>query len=219
MAETTFETPFPTPFAAVSSLAVLGIAAFAEMTILPATEFALLNSDPVYWGWRVPKGDGHPVMVLPGLFAGDGYLTPLRRWLRRVGYTAVPSGLDLNPGWSRRLVEQLGEIAEEQHERSGQRVTIIGHSMGGALARSVALRRPHAIRHVITLGSPLRIEAQRELGPEVRLSAIFSRNDLIVRHPYALATDAHARNVEVQGSHVGLAVNSEVYRYLASALR
>ena len=67
--------------------------ALAEFAILPATEFGLLLADPVYWGLGVPRGDRHSVLVLPGLFAGDGYLQPLRRWLWRVGYTPLRSGL------------------------------------------------------------------------------------------------------------------------------
>jgi pimeloyl-ACP methyl ester carboxylesterase len=80
------------------------------------------------------------VLVLPGLFAGDGYLQPLRRWLWRVGYTPLRSGLKRNPGWSPEVVHELGELAEGGFLRSGQRVSIIGHSLGGLIGRSVALR-------------------------------------------------------------------------------
>jgi pimeloyl-ACP methyl ester carboxylesterase len=103
----------------------------------------------------VPRGDRHSVLVLPGLFAGDGYLEPLRRWLLRVDYTPVRSGLKRNPGWSEEVVHELGGLAEESFRRSGQRITIIGHSMGGVIGRSLAVRHPVAVRHVITLGSPL----------------------------------------------------------------
>jgi pimeloyl-ACP methyl ester carboxylesterase len=198
-------------------LVTLGAAALAEFALLPAAEFGLLLADPIYWGVGVPRGDRHSVLVLPGLFAGDGYLEPLRRWLLLVGYTPVRSGLKRTPDWSEEVVNELGGLAEESFRRSGRRVTIIGHSMGGVIARSVGLRHPAAVRHVITLGSPLTVS--RGVMPEsVRITALYSRSDRIVRHPGALARDPSARNVEVRGSHVGLTGNPEVYRLLGSLL-
>lgn len=184
----------------------------------PAAEFSRLASDPIFWGWGVPRGDGHPVLVLPGLFAGDTYLQPLRGWLRRVGYAAVTSGIDRNPGWSEELVQELGDIAEREFARGGQRVSIIGHSMGGMLGRSLAARRPHVVDHVITLGSPL-LAGRSRLPDTVRLTAIYSRDDRVVRHPGAVARDPGARSIEVRGSHIGLAGNVEVYRLLGPLLR
>src|SRR5690349_5278999 len=62
----------------------------------PAFEFGQLLRDPVFWGWGVPRGDGHTVLVLPGLGAGDAYLRPLRGWLRRLGYQTLRSGIRRN---------------------------------------------------------------------------------------------------------------------------
>lgn len=183
----------------------------------PAAEFGLLLQDPVYWGLGVPRGDGHPVLVLPGLGGGDTYLRPLRGWLRRVGYQAVKSGIERNPGWSDELVRDLGEIVAGEYQRTGQRVSIIGHSMGGVLGRSVAVRHPDAVRQVIAMGSPLRLTRGR-LPQGVRMTAIYSRADRIVRDPGARAQDAGAANIEVPGSHVGLASNPAVYRELARLL-
>lgn len=197
-----------------SSAAVAELAASAWQ---PAAELGLLLADPTYWGWGVPRGDGHPVLVLPGLFAGDRYLEPLRDWLRRAGHTPVRSGLERNPGWSESLVHELGEIAEQAFRQSGKRVTIVGHSMGGMLGRSIAVRRPHIIDHVIALGSPLGMSRER-MPPGVRLTAIYSKADTIVRHPGAKAREAGASNIEVRGSHIGLAFNPEVYRHLARLL-
>ena len=142
---------------------------------------------------------------------------PLRDWLRRMGYSPVPSGLDRNPGWSEPLVNDLGELAETHFRRTGQRVTIIGHSMGGLQGRAVAARRPRVVRHVIALGSPLTM-ARSRLPDEVRMTAIYSRGDRIVRHPAAMERDPRATNVEVSGSHIGLTFNPVVYRALASTL-
>jgi triacylglycerol lipase len=197
-----------------------GAAALAEIATRawqPVAEFALLQGDPVYWGWGMARGDGHSVMPLPGLGAGDGYLRAMRAWLRRVGYQTIRSGIERNPGWSEDLVADLGERVEAEHRRTGRRVTMIGHSMGGVLARSVAVRRPHAVDHVITLGSPLMM-TRGELPDSVRMSAIYSRTDRIVRYPGATSRDTQAENIEVPGSHTGMAFNPEVYRQLARLL-
>jgi len=200
-----------------SSAGDFSLAELAGAALRPAAELGLLLGDPVYWGWGVPRGDGRPVLVLPGLFAGDGYLQPLRDWLRRSGYSPVKSGIERNPGWSDELVNELAESARAEHRRSRQRVTIIGHSMGGLQGRSVAGRIPQIVRHVIALGSPLAM-ARSPLPGAVRMTAIYSREDRIVPHPAALERDPRAKNIEVPGSHIGLAFNPAVYRVLARAL-
>ena len=100
----------------MDALALVEIAAHAWR---PAAEFGRLLEDPVFWGWGVPRGDGHAVLVLPGLFAGDRYLQPLRGWLGRVGYRPILSGLARNPGWSESLVRELGELAESPGGQAG----------------------------------------------------------------------------------------------------
>jgi len=193
------------------------LAGLAGAALRPATEFGMLMGDPIFWGIGVPRGDGRPVMVLPGLFAGDAYLQPLRDWLGRAGYSPVRSGIDRNPGWSSELIEALSQIALAEHQRTRRRVTIIGHSMGGLQGRSVAARLPEVVRHVIALGSPLAL-AQERLPTAVRMTAIYSREDEIVRYPASLARDRRAKNMKVPGSHIGLAFNPAVYRVLARAL-
>lgn len=189
----------------------------AELAIRPIAEFSLLVSDPVFWGFGVARGDGHPVVVLPGMFAGDDYLTPLRGWLRRIGYTAVRSGLRRNPGWSQELVQELGELVERTADQSRRSVSIVGHSMGGVLARSIAVRRPRQVRRVIAIGSPLTIAGER-VPAGVKIASIYSHDDVVVRPSRAPARESHASNFEVRGSHVGLANNPEVYRHLARLL-
>jgi pimeloyl-ACP methyl ester carboxylesterase len=193
--------------------------ALAEIAVSawqPVAELGMLLADPVYWGWGVPRGDGHPVVVLPGLLGSDRYLEPLRGWLRRIGYTPVASGLDRNLGWSEEVVRDLGDIAERAATRAGRRVTIVGHSMGGVQGRSIALRRPRVVQHVITLGSPIAYLGRTPSG--VRLTSLYTRADRIVRHPGAMAREDHAENIEVRGSHTGLAFNPEVYRHLGRLL-
>ncbi len=193
------------------------IAALTEV-VLPGVEFGMLVTDPVFWGMDVPRGDGHPVLLIPGLLANDGYLRPMSNWLGRHGYSPIWSGLRIDPGFSESAIRRITERVEQEHQSTGSRVAIIGHSMGGALARAAALRIPNAVRHVITLGSPLFYGAQYQLSLSVALTAIYTRHDRIVRHPHALARDGHGQNIEVGGSHVGLALNAEVYRHLARVL-
>jgi pimeloyl-ACP methyl ester carboxylesterase len=200
----------------LAQVAGRGAALIAEL-LSPAMELGALLIDPVFWGGGVVRGDGRPVMVVPGLFAGDGYLAPMRDWLRRVGYTPLRSGLRFNPGWSEELVNELGERAEDAFKANGRRIAIIGHSMGGAIARSIGVRYPHAVRQVITLGSPLS-QTRRQLPSAVRIAALYSVRDPIVEYPDALARDYGARNIEVRSGHTALAVSPEVYRHLAELL-
>lgn len=192
--------------------------ALLDMFGRPVVEFGSLISHPVFWGLGVPRGDGHPVMVLPGLGGSDGYLQVLRDWLGRVGYRPISSGMGRNPGWSEEVVGALGERAERLFERTGRRVTIIGHSMGGLQARSVAIRRPHVVRHVITMGAPL-FRTRGQLPSRVRITSLYSLTDRIVPHPFAMARDEGSIKREVAGSHVGLAFNPIVYRELGELLR
>lgn len=189
----------------------------AGAALRPGVELSLLLADPVYWGVGVPRSDGRPVLVLPGLFAGDAYLQPLRDWLGRAGYSPVRSGIERNPGWSSELLDELVERARVEYQRKRQRVTIIGHSMGGLQGRAIAARLPQIVRHIIALGSPLAM-GTGELPRSVRMTAIYSRQDEIVRYPASLARDPRAKNVQVTGSHIGLPFNPAVYRVLARTL-
>jgi len=183
----------------------------------PAIELGMLVADPVFWGWGVQRGDGHPVLALPGLGGGDGYLQPLRTWVKRVGYQPIESGIDINPGWSEELVDELADLVEGRFQRTGFRLTIIGHSLGGILGYAIAARRPHMVRQLITLASPLRY-IRGSLPKSVPLTAFYSRVDSIVRYPAAVASDSHARNIEVASSHIGMANHPEVYRRLGTLL-
>ena len=101
-----------------------------------------------------PRGDGHPVLVLPGLMAGDSSTRPLRRYLRRLGYHVHGWRLGRNVGPTREAVEGMGARLEELVTRHGTKLSVIGWSLGGIYAREIAHRRPDDVRQVITLGSP-----------------------------------------------------------------
>jgi pimeloyl-ACP methyl ester carboxylesterase len=109
---------------------------------------------------RVPKGDGHAVLVLPGFMSTDHTTLPLRWFLSQAGYRVYPWGLGINLGFSTEydydieaLVEhRLKEVFIESGDRT---ITLIGWSLGGVYAKVLARRYPRLIRDVITLGSPI----------------------------------------------------------------
>ena len=118
-------------------------------------EYAELAADPVYAGRGVPRGDGHSVLVLPGLFGNDFYLQPLHLWLSRIGYRPVRSSLLANVGCSERLTVQIEKELERRRRSHPGKVSIIGHSRGGILAWAIAQRLGDDARNLILLGSPV----------------------------------------------------------------
>lgn len=109
------------------------------------------------WSFAMPKGDGHPVLVLPGFTAGDDSTIPLRGVLADRGYHVRGWRLGRNVGPTNRIVAGMRRQLDSMYRSSGRRVSIIGWSLGGVYARLLARERPHAVRHVITLGSPYRL--------------------------------------------------------------
>jgi triacylglycerol lipase len=103
-----------------------------------------------------PPSCSAPVLLVPGLFAGDVSLTPLANTLRGHGWAVWPSGIRSNVGCSGMIVQRLVNRLEEIAGDHGARVALVGHSRGGLLARSVAQRRPDLVSGVVTLGSPHR---------------------------------------------------------------
>jgi pimeloyl-ACP methyl ester carboxylesterase len=118
-------------------------------------EAARLLVDPVAYGRGVPRGDGRPVLVLPGFGASDNSMVLLRRWLRTVGYRPHTAGFVLNVDCSDRAVDRTERVLEAINAATGRRVAIIGHSRGGHLARATAARRPELISHAISMGADL----------------------------------------------------------------
>ncbi len=105
---------------------------------------------------RLPQGDGHAVMVLPGFTADDTSTRRLRRFLASKGYDVHPWGLgrNLGPNSMGDVADRLGLRLELMKERSGRKVSLIGWSLGGVYARELARAEPDLVRQVISLGSP-----------------------------------------------------------------
>ena len=103
---------------------------------------------------NAPRGDGHPVLVLPGFLVSDISTTVLRRYLSRLGYDAHGWELGRNLGGIARMRTKLRERLTEIHQRTGKKVSLVGWSLGGVYARDLALAMPDVVRSVVTLGSP-----------------------------------------------------------------
>jgi pimeloyl-ACP methyl ester carboxylesterase len=104
-----------------------------------------------------PRGDGHPVLVLPGLGAGDASTLVLRRVLRRLGHRVYGWRLGVNRGPTNRVVDEVPALVADLHARHDRRVSVIGWSLGGIYAHSAARAHPDLVRQVVTLGSPIRL--------------------------------------------------------------
>jgi len=122
---------------------------------LAIREFTALLRDPVFRGRGVPRGDGRPVLLVPGFLAGDWALRVMDSWLGRIGYQTYLSGILLNVQHSERLLAGLRRKVIEIEKETGSRVSLIGHSRGGLLAKVLAQRRPQSVEQVIALGAPL----------------------------------------------------------------
>lgn len=194
---------------------------------------------------RLPPGDGHAVVVLPGFGASDLHTRPLRRALQRLGYDANGWGLGRNLGMRPAVKAGLADLLDRLYERSGGPVSLIGWSLGGVFARELARHKPQKVRRVFTLGSPINGEPdannmmplfrlanrgkpvnpdragfdKRKQPPAVPCVALYSRSDGIVAWQCCLEPEAaNTENVEVRGSHFGLPSNLQVLRALAERL-
>jgi pimeloyl-ACP methyl ester carboxylesterase len=200
------------------------------------------------WAKGLPAGDGRPVLVLPGLFNSDRSNIALRHLLRRLGYRAYGWGLGRNFGVrtvgaeNERLIERIAAIQEE----TGEKVTLVGVSLGGIMARLAAHRHPELVREVITISSPFagpptatnvwrqfewltgekigdvaviarREEAARPLP--VPATAIWSRSDGLVNGLICReAEGSEARAIEISSSHLFVQMKPETLRAVAQVL-
>jgi len=189
------------------------------------------------------SGDGHPVLVLPGMGASDLSTGPLRAFLKDRGYGAHGWKLGPNhgprPGVEQKLQQRLAELAA----RYGQKVSLVGWSLGGIFAREMARNTPGQVRSVITLGSPFagvprasnawkvyerlsersvddwEYRDRMRQPPPVPATAIYSRSDGIVAWQGCMEQEGpQSENIEVEGSHCGLGHNPIVLHAIADRL-
>lgn len=190
-----------------------------------------------------PRGDGHPVLVFPGLAASDLSTGPLRRYLMDRGYAAHRWRQGRNLGPRPGVLAECERMVALLRDRYGRKVSLIGWSLGGIYARETAKQLPDSIRSVITLGTPFaghpratnawqlyefvsgdRVDGGRDWNeirraPPVPTTSIYSRTDGIVAWQCSVQDPGpQTENIEVEASHVGLGVNPAVLYAVADRL-
>ena len=193
---------------------------------------------------EVPKGQGQPVLVVPGFATEDCWTSELRHFIASIGYHAKGCELGRIGGQVSDLIPMLIRQTERFAGESNARVRLVGWSLGGYLAREAARDRPDLVEKVITLGTPVvggpkytasarllqrrgyDIEAmaaevkQREQTPmHVPIAAVFSRTDGVVTWEACIDYEnPNVEHFEVISSHLGFIFNADVYRLVAELL-
>jgi pimeloyl-ACP methyl ester carboxylesterase len=178
-----------------------------------------------------PRGDGHPVLVLPGLVASDTSTRPLRSFLKGRGYAVSGWRQGRNLGLRDGVQDGMVDLVQELSDTEGRKISLVGWSLGGLYARQLAKMLPDRVRGVITLGSPFAAgpkatnawrvyemasgrradEEDTRFGgtlagrPPVPTTAIFSRTDGICAWQGCREqTSATSESIEIESSHCGM---------------
>jgi pimeloyl-ACP methyl ester carboxylesterase len=144
--------------------------------VLFGVDWLSLRLSPVYYGFGVPRGDGSPVIVIPGFLGSDDYLVEMYYWLRRIGYKPYYSRIGRNAECPEVLTTRLFETMDRAAKETGRPLHLVGHSLGGLLARSAAGQRPEQVKQVICLASPFR---DIRVHPMVLAAAGFVRGQIV----------------------------------------
>jgi len=150
---------------------------------------AFLRISPVFWGYAVPPGDGSAVVVVPGFLGSDFYLTQFRNWLKRIGYEPYFSRIGMNADCPNLIISRrLKEAIDTAYFDTRRKVHLIGHSLGGSIARSIASQNPDRIASVITLAAPINgISAHSS----VLKTAQLVRQQILDRHGSGVLPDCY----------------------------
>jgi len=195
---------------------------------------------------RLPKGDGHPVIVFPGFVGSDRSTKPMRGLLKDLGYKTFGWGLGRNLVFNASREAEMRELLERVFKAEGRKVTLIGWSLGGVFAREIAKANPDYVRGVITLGSPISGDLDQSsarrlyeffngpatsemkarlktiaTAPPVPTTSIFTKTDGIVAWRASVQKAGENKNIEnisLPASHMGLGVNPLVMVALADRL-
>ncbi len=154
----------------------LEVRAFLELAILPCMLPILMTA---------PRGDGHPVLLLPGFMGSEATLIGLEVFLRNRGYAVETWGLGRNVGFHARHATALEQKIRHIHHKTGRKVSLVGWSLGGVFALYGAHQVPECVRSVVTLGSPVSADASGSASPPL-VKAMYR----LVAHPVGPA--AHA---------------------------
>ena len=169
--------PHPAPYLSMWQEALVGV------------EAVLLHAAPVYYGIGVPRGDGSGVVLIPGFLANDIYLMEMYAWLNRLGYRPYYSGIGINADCPNLLIgRRLNQTIDEAHQETRGKVHLIGHSLGGIIARSVSASRASEIASVTTLAAPFR---GTEIHPRVREMVRHIRRQILDEHQQTVLPDCY----------------------------
>lgn len=195
----------------------------------------------------LPRGDGHTVIVFPGLASDHKATAPLRKFCKEQGYDTRDWGRGLNRGPAGnvdRWIEALAEHVDRLLPQPDRQFSLIGWSLGGIYAREVAKLLPGRTRRVITLGTPFagtadqtnvgwvyrllngrsaaedpRLSRRMRQAPPVPTTSIYSRSDGVVAWQACLdVAGPNVENIEVGGSHCGLGWNPRALAVIADRL-
>jgi alpha/beta hydrolase family protein len=193
---------------------------------------------------RQPRGNGQPVLILPGYGSGDVSTALLKGYLRLLGYRARGWGLGRNTGNAVELLPRVLKRVASLARRSDRKVHLIGWSFGGYLARELARERADLIGHVVTLGTPVvggpkytvfakrfqnrgldvdaiaaAIEIRNKISICTPVIAIYSRRDGVVAWQACIDSDGtNVEHVEVRTTHFGFGFSPDVYKIIAQRL-
>jgi len=192
-----------------------------------------------------PRGDGHPVLVLPGLIASDISTRPLRHFLRSKGYAVSGWRQGRNLGLRAGVKDAMVDLLQELNDKSGRKVSLVGWSLGGLSARQLAKMMPERVRQVITLGSPFasgpkstnawrvyemasgrraededaRFGGSLAGAPPVPTTAIFSRTDGVCAWQGCREqASSMSESIAVESSHCGMGHHPAVVYAVADRL-
>lgn len=128
------------------------------------------------WTWRLGgrTAKSRSILLIPGFMAGDATLYPFANWLRSRGHQVFFSGILANTDCPRRVIDRLTNIVTERYARAGEKLVVIGHSLGGIYARELGRRQPEYIEQVILLGSPIK-DPHKRSNPYVKMLAMLTR--------------------------------------------
>ena len=193
----------------------------------------------------LPRGNGEPVVVMPGFMTGDGSTMVLRGFLRSLGYRVHGWGLGVNRGDVLHLRREMLARVEDLAKHHAEPVRLIGWSLGGVVAREVARSRPDIVHSVVTMGTPVLggpkytaaapiyqrmfgedldavealIAANNKVPIRVPVTAIYTRRDSVVAWEACLDPDGeNVEHVDVGSTHLGLGFSPEVFRIIARRL-
>ncbi|MDB5778440.1 MAG: hypothetical protein JWP93_805 [Polaromonas sp.] len=213
-----------------------------------ALEFLAFKVNDVRQRKMVPAGDGHPVIIFPGLATDSSAIAPLRDYCESLGYTMLDWGRGFNTGpkgdldrWLEDLATHTAELLAEHQDKA----TLIGWSLGGLYAREIGKLLAPQVRQVITIGTPFNAEADHtnvgwlfrllsgtpaaidpalskrlRTPPPLPTTSIYSRSDGVV----AWETCRHdkparqVQDIEINGSHIGMGWNPAVLQIVGDRL-